>query len=1182
MGCFVITVKYKTNPFKNYVVSEVCFCEQTLSDVLKPFMQGFEFQHPTVVRVDTVPVLRKDWNTKLSDNSVVEISPVVGAPLATVLLVANVVMLVGSVAFTAYGVYKARKAMQAFRAGQGQAEASPFFSIDGKSNRANLNNPVEVGYGRNRMWPSYITRPYRTFKDDRLHGWDGTGFVKNLNYTQIFCIGQGAYDIHCVKIGDTPIETFRGVTYEIVPPGESSKSLAHIVYVQPDFKEISITSSSSTDLFLMTPAGVASNRFEIDVEFPTDGNFTIVVLLWEVDINSGSIISEDFLLQVLHRPYHVYINGTPSYAESNPPAHRHTFSFVIGDSTKRYKLKIENTTTGQTFKILEIRSFFNPKTPIGYADKTLLIVNYFLIGSLEKDIDDKVNVIATRKLEVVSYSGSNKLIVVQPTRSMPWAFRDALINKVYGGGLDDSFLDIETLMELDQDFNKSGLTFDNVFNQNSTVEDVCKVITAAGRCSMAYNGSRLTLVRDSCKGPAEAMFSCENILEGSFSWSSEMFDPVEPDCIEASYVETETGQQNTVIFTPENSPSNNVQKVSIVGVNKTTAWREAANKMRRLQLVRDTFKFKTGMEGYIPSIGSVAILSSEMLGMGYSGYVVDFVDGFVTLSRYVSVATGSVIAKMVFRRDDGSVCGPFNISSASGFDSNGLCNVVKLETSADFGIDFSRTDKEPVHFVCWPGNLDAPKDTKIQIESVTPSDDGVIEISASNYNAKVYEFDNNEPPEDEYAQLDPIGEIPQISWVEVSSVKTPKTDEGLPYTRLVWGSVYGATKYQVSKRPSQAGPKTLLWEGIETFVELALEAATDIYLQVDVFNGVVAGIGYLTCLDLVRPISSTEIKTNSISYNFDNNGVVVSWDGVLGVKHYEVRVVERFTPFTASPWYVSNASSFKYTKAQFKIDFGKISTSMTSLSFDVEIRAVFESSTSQTASIVLIIDSAKSAESFNIVQDPQLVIDNSVSRHRTLIWKDPAYQVPGTVYNIHMETYISGYDPATFAPKPWNKIVSTETCSVSTNKSVGRVELSDIDIQYLPISYGGAPLDSEGNHPVYGPGCMADVKTSSGDSALMNPGELQSNTLFIYDPEDPDSGYWHPLIKFGTSQVDGIVWVAKATQSYLTGKKFSILYPITSEDSASGSDYRVKGAVIADNGWFDSSTVSLVSFDVDH
>ena len=1054
--------------------------------------------------------------------------------------------------------------MRALRAGQGQAEADPFFSVDGHSNKANLNNPVEVAYGRNRLWPSYICQPYRTYKDDILTGWSDTAYTKNTSLVQIFCLGQGSFDIHSVQVGDVLLESHRGMRYEIVQPGQSSVSLARIMYVQPDFKPIILSVGLSTDVFTMSPSGTKTNRFEIDAETSSDDSYVLNVNQYEVDDSGAVLTLTPAITTVLTRPA-----GT----DTNSPPHRHTFSFVSGSSTKRYAFKIQLTAHySGTVTILELRSFTNPTIPLGYSDKTLLVVNYFVTDLDSEDISsDKINVIATRKLKTINIAGTNRIEIVQPTRSIPWAFYDALTNTTYGGGLPETFIDVEALSELHGEFEKQEITFDYVFNQGTTVEDAAKAIAAAGRCSLAYNGSKLTLIRDYCQGPPEALFSTENIIKDSFSWSSEMFDPTEPDAVEASYVETDSGQEHTTLFMPEGSLGNNVQKLSILGVNSKKAWGEAAHKMRRLQLIRDTFKFKTGMEGYIPSIGATAMLSWDMESFGESGYVEEQAGGWLVLSRNISVATGDVRAMLVLRRDDGSTMGPYQVLEVDSDDGSGKYRAV-LISEIDFDVDFFRTDKEPIHFVSWPGSdYSPPITTKIQIEKVEPSDDGTISITATNYDPKIYEFDSVTPPANEYVPVDPTSVVPFIRDLFVDSVKTPLTSTGLPYTRIRWAGSFGMHSYRLYINGSN------VWEGTANYLERPLLEYGDYSIKVVPL--------YYSGLALTEGTSSTgvvDVTTspilinpgiNASNYRFDDDGLTFWWDSVIAADAYEIRIEAGISGSPVlSPWYGTEATAFKYTKTMFKQDFGDLLITSVTIPLSLQARAIIGGVETSISTIDVTLTASSGPTNVTVVQDSAVIVGLTFTRLRTINWERASTTdaAKGTMYRIYMQAYINGVDSSTLSIKPWVRMATTDKCTFTTNTPVPEVQTFDKDV--FPLN--------EIIDDIYGQGYRVQIGFSS-SGFLINVGEQVDNGAFIYHSGSENAGKFHPFTKMGTTQSDGIIWLAKALLAEVTGAKAAIVFPHRRADIGGGSDWRVKGAIIADNGWFMSSAAGTATFDVD-
>lgn len=86
---------------------------------------------------------------------------------------------------------------------------SPTYTLNAQGNQARLGSPIPVIYGRHKIYPDFGAQPY-------------TEFAGNEQYVyQLFCIGQGEYDIESINIEDTPISSFDEINYEIVTPGGS-------------------------------------------------------------------------------------------------------------------------------------------------------------------------------------------------------------------------------------------------------------------------------------------------------------------------------------------------------------------------------------------------------------------------------------------------------------------------------------------------------------------------------------------------------------------------------------------------------------------------------------------------------------------------------------------------------------------------------------------------------------------------------------------------------------------------------------------------------------------------------------------------------------------------------------------------------------------------------------------------
>lgn len=90
---------------------------------------------------------------------------------------------------------------------------SPTYSLQAQGNQARLGNPIPVIYGRHLVYPDFASQPYYEYIDNEQYVY------------QLHCIGQGEYDIEKIMIEDTPISSFKEITYEILPPNTKIQCL---------------------------------------------------------------------------------------------------------------------------------------------------------------------------------------------------------------------------------------------------------------------------------------------------------------------------------------------------------------------------------------------------------------------------------------------------------------------------------------------------------------------------------------------------------------------------------------------------------------------------------------------------------------------------------------------------------------------------------------------------------------------------------------------------------------------------------------------------------------------------------------------------------------------------------------------------------------------------------------------
>ncbi|MEQ4619074.1 MAG: phage tail protein, partial [Corticimicrobacter sp.] len=140
-------------------------------------------------------------------------------------------------------------------------QASPTYTIGAQGNTARLLESIPVQYGRFRVYPDFAAQPYTELDGNQTYLY------------QLFCLGQGEYDIEEIRIEDTPIGNFEEVEYEIVRPGElvtlfpdnvvTSNAVQGIELKGPNEETHSVAGP-----FVANPAGTKTNKIAVDIVFP--------------------------------------------------------------------------------------------------------------------------------------------------------------------------------------------------------------------------------------------------------------------------------------------------------------------------------------------------------------------------------------------------------------------------------------------------------------------------------------------------------------------------------------------------------------------------------------------------------------------------------------------------------------------------------------------------------------------------------------------------------------------------------------------------------------------------------------------------------------------------------------------------------------------------------------------------
>ena len=542
------------------------------------------------------------------------------------------------------------------------------------ANSARLGEPMPVIYGRHLIIPDFASQPYTSYgpNDEQF-------------YHCILCYGlMTDYVIEAVTIDDTPIEHFTDVSTQFVGAGSGFVAgvdpLSALSIVDPTIvSSIEVSNQDLSNTFYVGPfaacgPGLSVNSIELD--------FTAPVGLFESD-SDGVLSSKSCTVLVEYRPIHPQY-GTPedvwsaldtiviTRAQNTPVRVSYSYPVTPGRYQVRVSRQDVRDTSARSGHILQwsgLRASLDIAVPFS-SDANYLAVKIKASNQLSGLSQRQIRMVIRRKLP--HFDGSS-WTVPQESRSVVDACLDLIKNTVYGMGLPDANIDLQSFYELDQVLAARGDVFSLVFNRTSTAWESLLTILRCGRARPVMRGSIISVVRDSQRELPVALFSqFTNIKSGSLSISEVLVRPDDTDGVEVEFFDERTWTLNYVRMPYPNtgltSPTS-PRRISLYGISYLRhAQRECAFWASAIAFRSTQVEFTTEMDGFLPAIGDVVGVSHDLFSTTYSG-VVEFWAGeggqasLVKLSEPVNWTTEQHYA--VVRKPNGDLTPPLRVMRGS-------------------------------------------------------------------------------------------------------------------------------------------------------------------------------------------------------------------------------------------------------------------------------------------------------------------------------------------------------------------------------------------------------------------------------------------------------------------------------------------------------------------------------------
>lgn len=625
-----------------------------------------------VVSLNGEAVLQAFWNTMVGPDDLLLIQQIpqgggnsnIGTIIMTVVMVAAAVFTGGASLAVALAWGAAAGAAVALlttmvptpqnpNSSLGRESASPTYTISSQANSARIQEAIPAWYGRMRTYPDLAAQPYTENRGNQA-----------ILY-QLFCIGQGSYEIERLQIENSDIAGFGEVQYQLVQPYGRVTLFPDNVITSDAVQGLEMYGTNEPGYgylgpFVASAPGTTVTFIAIDVTMPNG--------IWRVT-DEGKIKSSTSSFTFEYRlindlgtalgPWQTLLAKDITLASQT--AQMLTFKQEVAEG--RYEVRGVRTNaaaadgrSGSKTIWTALRGY--SASTESYGNVTMLAVVITATNNLNSNTARRINVIATRKLP--TWDPVNGWGPAVATSNPAWAFCDALRSVEYGGGWPSSKINMAEVYRLSQVWASRGDQFNGVFDKTITLWNALTQIAAVGRATPVYYAGMIDLVRDEPKSIPAQRIMPGVILENTFKISYKLGTSETPDHVIVEYFDSDTWQATEVECILPGSTTNNPVRVPLFGcTNRDQAWREGMYRAAVNRDQRNRVTFSVEMEGLLLRYGDLIKVTHDVPGWGQFGRVLSFdrVTGKMITSEPTVFAAGSYV--MAFRDAKGKSVGPF-------------------------------------------------------------------------------------------------------------------------------------------------------------------------------------------------------------------------------------------------------------------------------------------------------------------------------------------------------------------------------------------------------------------------------------------------------------------------------------------------------------------------------------------
>lgn len=400
---------------------------------------------------------------------------------------------------------------------------------------------------------------------------------------------------------------------------------------------------------------------------------------------------------------------------------------------RRIGAKSTSTQDANTVQWYGLRA--NLPAPTSYAGVTLLALRVKGGNRIASQSESQVSVIATRKLRTRRDGAWTAPEATRDIAAWIGYIAESVGYSVEDG---DSDIDLDELDRLQAIWTARGDYYDRTIDTASTVKACMIEALQAGFAELTIDRGLIRPVRDEPRGPDFDHIYNPQVMTKPLKREAEHITEDDFDGVDVEYTDSTTWQVETVECRLPGDLGLRTEKVKVEGISdETRAWRYGMRRRRMQVYQRKRYSFSTELDALNSGYLDYALLGDTTPGYGQSAMLKGYAQ-LGGLHMLVSSEPFNWSAGgehwIALRRRDGSASGPYVATRIDDY----RLTIPELDfvPVLDSAMDAPVLQFGPKAKFCYPA----------LIKEVNPSGTVSCNVTAVNYDARVYLDDDNFPP----------------------------------------------------------------------------------------------------------------------------------------------------------------------------------------------------------------------------------------------------------------------------------------------------------------------------------------------------------------------------------------------------------------------------------------------------